>query len=484
MLGITKWKLIDRTILVVFAILLGLMPFVNHLMLRTYSLDLGFYTHALYEYRQFRFADSDMLLAFHENHLASHFDFYLPLFSPLSWIFGTWTLLIIQWAAILWAGVGVRKYLEQDSPLIARLAQIGFYAFYGIHNALAFDYHSNVIAACIVPWLFISLKNQNFRNAWIWLILIWVGKENMSLWTTFIGLGWAISNWKSKEQRKWGLVASLTSVAYFLLVMGILIPSISQTDEYRGFLYQFNLGDTPGEAMVYVLTHPLEAFQYFFYHKLTDPEPAPNKMELFHFLLISGMGLLVFRPAWLLMIFPILAQKLWHDSPYMWGIGSQYSVEFAPILILGVFEMLARFPIQSWAKVVACTQLFGILAINWQNSQETIVYNEKLRLRIFQKEHYDQPAAVIRHVHRYMKNNIPEDASISAASPLVPHLAFRDNIYEFPLLRGAEHIILVPWISVYPIDPKCYDEFMEELHATKEWELIHNEGGLIHYRRK
>ncbi len=155
-----KWKSLDAWIFLIAGSLLAAIPVANHLLLRTYALDLGFYTHALFEYRQFRLADSDMLLAFHEPHLASHFDLYLPLFSPLSWIFGSWTLLTAQWFAVLMAGVAIRRYIQPTDPWVARFAQLGFYAFYGIHNALAFDYHSNVVAACLLPWMFLALKNE------------------------------------------------------------------------------------------------------------------------------------------------------------------------------------------------------------------------------------------------------------------------------------------------------------------------------------
>ena len=482
--SVHKWKSLDALIFLIAGCLLAAIPVANHLLLRTYALDLGFYTHALFEYRQFRLADSDMLLAFHEPHLASHFDLYLPLISPLSWIFGSWTLLLVQWLAVLMAGVAIRRYIQPTDPWVARFAQLGFYAFYGIHNALAFDYHSNVVAACLLPWMFVALKNEKRMQAAFWLVLIWLGKENMSLWMVFVGLGWALDRRSQRAQRNWGLWAAFVSLVYFIAVMGWWMPALSSSGGYRGFLYHFALGDTPLEALSYVLAHPFDAAKLFLYHKLGDAAPAAYKVELFQFLLLSGLAVLALRPAWLLMVFPILAQKLWHDSPFMWGIGSQYSVEFAPLLILGAFELFAGLRIRPWAFVLALVQLSGILAVNAMNATQTVVYNEKTRLRIFQREHYRQDALDVDEVRRYISKQIPQDASVSAASPLVPHLAFREDIYEFPLLKDTQHMILLPGISVYPVDPNCFDALMEEIRATGQWKLMHEGPGWSHYMKQ
>ena len=134
--------------------------------------------------------------------------------------------------------------------------------------------------------------------------------------------------------------------------------------------------------------------------------------------------------------------------------------------------------------LLALVQLSGILAVNAMNATQTVVYNEKTRLRIFQREHYRQHALDVDEVRRYISKQIPQDASVSAASPLVPHLAFREDIYEFPLLKDAQHMILLPGISVYPVDPNCFDALMEEIRATGQWKLMHEGPGWSHYMKQ
>ena len=79
-----------------FAVLYTLISFLNHYLFRTYALDLGLYTQALDVYMSGNMPTTSMFQEDYKVLLADHFDFYLPLFSPLKFIFGTYTLLVVQ----------------------------------------------------------------------------------------------------------------------------------------------------------------------------------------------------------------------------------------------------------------------------------------------------------------------------------------------------------------------------------------------------
>src|SRR5690606_38738489 len=115
-----------------------LISFVNHYYFRTYALDLGAYTNALYDYIHFQWNDSTVFKDVGENLLADHFDLYLIIFSPLSLIFGTYTLLIVQILFLLLGGVGVYAYFiaSSKSKNIASYAAIFFYSFFGVFAAV------------------------------------------------------------------------------------------------------------------------------------------------------------------------------------------------------------------------------------------------------------------------------------------------------------------------------------------------------------
>lgn len=121
-------------ILFTFGSLYALISIVNHFLFRTYALDLGLYTNALYKYAHLTMADNLVFKEQYESALGGHFDVFLILFSPLVYLFGTYTLLVVQIVFILLGSVGVYKYFtirENSSLRIAQLASVYFLLFLG-----------------------------------------------------------------------------------------------------------------------------------------------------------------------------------------------------------------------------------------------------------------------------------------------------------------------------------------------------------------
>ena len=95
--------------------------------------------------------------------LSDHFDLYLMLLSPLVYVFGTYTLLIVQIAAVLLGGWGVYKLigLYTDDDGMPLLAMAAFLFSFGVIHPFAFDYHSNVLTAMMLPWMLYFLKQKS-----------------------------------------------------------------------------------------------------------------------------------------------------------------------------------------------------------------------------------------------------------------------------------------------------------------------------------
>jgi len=77
---------------------------------------------------------------------------------------------------------------------------------------------------------------------------------------------------------------------------------------------------------------------------------------------------------------------------------------------------------------------------------------------------------------------IPEGAAVSAASQLVPHLAFRDYIYEFPHVGNATYIALLPnslpWLPYEELEGK-----IASYRSSPDWRTIYEEGGVVILKR-
>jgi uncharacterized membrane protein len=88
------------------------------------------------------------------------------LIGPLVHIFGSYTLLIVQWVAILIGGIGVFRYFQfrSEDKWLPVIAMAQFLAIWGNSSALSFDFHASVLGAMVVPWLLLYFhRRDRFR---------------------------------------------------------------------------------------------------------------------------------------------------------------------------------------------------------------------------------------------------------------------------------------------------------------------------------
>jgi len=152
------WPLI--AILIFFALIFCSISIVNHYNFRTYAWDLGIRNNAIFDYAHFRWNEGLLTIFKFDNVLSDHFQLLPILFSPFYWIFGTYTMLILQIAAILFGGIGIYVYIRKysGSRNTANLATVHFFSLWGIYSALGFDFHDNVVGAMFVPWFLYFIR--------------------------------------------------------------------------------------------------------------------------------------------------------------------------------------------------------------------------------------------------------------------------------------------------------------------------------------
>ena len=455
--------------IVFFGVVYSLISLVNHYYFRTYALDLGLYTQALYKYARFQLADSNMVKDFYEPLLGGHFDLYLIIFSSLSFIFGTNTLLIVQIVAILSGGVGVYKLFdEKEKNTMAVWAMLYFYLFFGIFSAVSFDYHSVVVASCLVPWFFYTIKHRKTGLAAMIFFLLLISQENVSLWIFFVCLGLAIEYRREIKTLQLLLAFSGIALIYFVSVILFIIPAFSEAGKYGGFLYT-NLGDTPGEALITLVTNPTDAVRKLFFNHTGNVYGDYVKLEFHISILFSGVYLLFRKPAFLLMLVPLYAQKLFHDSFRAWGTVSQYVVEFTPILAIGAFSVLTSVKRKPLKHILLFILMAGTLAATIKVMDNPVLYSDKTRIQFYNAPHYSRTYNV-EIVHEQL-NRIPKDARVSALSPFVPHLALRDHIYQFPIIKDAEYIIYSGKENTYPMKKDEFKILTNQLENSTEWTI-------------
>lgn len=437
-------KVVLALVFIFAGLLYALISLVNHYYFKTYALDLGLYTHALYDYAHFRLADCGMFKDASLSLLSDHFDLYLPLLSPLVYVFGTYTLLVVQIAATLLGGWGVYKLigLYTDDNRMPLLATAAFFFSFGIIQAIAFDYHSNVLSAMMLPWLLYFLKQRRFVLASLFVVLFVIGKENISLWLFFIALGLM---WDYRKDRKalWHLVAyAVFALAYFFLINMVVMPALGGSG--GGFARYAYLGDNYAEIAGSLLSHPWEGLKLLFANITGLEEYDGIKEEFYMCALASGMLLTVLKPNYLLMLVPLVAQKMLSADPHFWGISFQYSIEFVPVLVISSFLVILRLKKSGWRLALGLALLLSTVLTTFYSVgvPKSIIMVDQLC--VYQGRHYEQKEFDIDYARELMAM-IPDDASVSAASMFVPHLALRENIQNYANAKGtvkADYILI------------------------------------------
>lgn len=477
--GISKGLLIS---VLVMGILYSIISIVNHYFFRTYALDLGAYTNALFDYSHFRWNDSTVFKEVGENLLADHFDLYLMIFSPLSLLFGTYTLLIVQIVFVLLGGIGVYQYfnLSPKTEKVSIYASLYFFLFFGVWAAIAFDYHSNVVAAALVPWFFYFLKKKMFWATSALFFLLLISKENISLWVAFICLGLMIEYRKDNFVRNYLLLASLVSFLYFFFIINIAMPYFSNNNLYPHFQYNC-LGESFSEAILYLIHNPIESIKILFINHTAQPYGDYVKLELHVLLLFSGLPLLLRKPQYLLMLVPVYFQKLFHNNPQMWGFGGQYSIEFAPILAIGAFMVISTIKNEKGIKIASISLLVLASASSIRTMDNTVSYTDKDKIRFYQASHYTKGYDVDK-VHGLL-SGLPREAIVSALSPFVPHLALRDKAYQFPIIKDAEYIVYSTKESTYPLQKEDFNLMTKNLESSPEWTVKYKDDDFVILKR-
>lgn len=463
--GRTPWPWPVLAVLGGAAVAYALLSIVNHLMFRTYGLDLGLYTNALYDYSHFRSNDCLFFQETPRNLLSDHFDLHLLLLSPLVWVMGEYTLLVVQIAAVLFGAAGIYRLVEAETKhtWTAIAAMVSLLVFFGLWHAMAFDYHSNVVAAMWVPWLFYWLKRKRYGLYAVAVVMVCIAKENMALWLLFILVALLWDYRRDRRALLWLTGGIVFCIVYLTIVTMVVMPSLNPDKVH--FLGKFKyMGDSFGAVAVWILTHPFETLRNLFTNFL-DLRPGDGlKPEFYICFLLSGGLLCCLKPNWLIMLLPLVAQKMLSDDIALWSITNQYNVEFAPIIICGVYEWVSkrRNSFIKCKKAVAVAMPLLCLGVTLYTCSNPVVWVPRENVRLFDARHYRQDQ-FDRHSANQLLKRIPADASVCASQCFTPHLALRDSIYLYPIgLHHNPEYILITQNDITP--------------DTAGWHLVETDG--------
>ena len=103
------------------------------------------------------------------------------------------------------------------------------------------------------------------------------------------------------------------------------------------------------------------------------------------------------------------------------------------------------------------------------------------QVRFYDKKHY-QTEYNVAEINERLKV-IPKNAAVSASNCLVPHLAFRDYIYQFPVTNNAEYIVLLKSENTYPLSHEEFENKISEYNTSIDWKKVVDDDNLIIYKQ-
>jgi len=174
----------------------------------------------------------------------------------------------------------------------------------------------------------------------------------------------------------------------------------------------------------------------------------------------------------IVLIIPILSLRYLLNDPLRWGLGLHYS---------GVLSLVC-----AWGFVAALSsdknlsQKFGIskILIFTVILEILVLYHFSPNLNLATK--HSREASEIESILAL----IPENASVSAVSSIVPHLSTRSEIYLFPNgLDETEYIILTLDRNTYPLTWNDFKRQIHDLNNNPNYKLINEQGSTYLFQK-
>lgn len=414
------------TLLFWFFICISILVTIKHNNFYSYGFDLGIFDQVVWQYSQWNFPASSSIRNI-ENILWDHFHPVLILYAFVYKIYSSaLTLLYLQnFAFVLgWLWIyKIAKYFKLSS--IFWLAVVLIYLLFEWNiRALLFDFHPMVVAISLLPWLvYLWLRNKTKLSYLIYgslFLFIIFSKENMSLYLIFLGI---FQLFFQPSRRLWVLGILLWTL-YFYAVMNYFIPAMWWNN---GSYWSYDaVWSSPWDMIQNIFSQPLIFIDVLLSHS--------EKLITYAKHLTSGGIFMIFTPA-ILLIIPWYAQKFLSSREEFWTMEQfHYSIDISWALLIGVilfFVYLQRISRrrQIYSSLTKILQMIFIVLALCVN-----LYNSPLRWISY---HWENNKTIYSFI-----SDIPSSASISTQNSLIPHLSQRKDIYLFPMVAGADYILL------------------------------------------
>jgi uncharacterized membrane protein len=407
-------------------VLYTILSVLRHVTFHSFGPDLGLFDQIFWNTTQGRPWESTMSLAqpMPHSYFSDHFSPVYLLVLPFYAAFPhPQTLLVIQTLMLALGTVPV--YLlarDKFAPGFVRLAWVAaYFLFLPLAFINLFDFHELALAVVPLGFALYFLERRRIRWFVVSLLAAFLVKEELPL----VGLGFGAYILMDKRDLRLGLGVLAGSALAFFAIVRLIIPSFGG----GGYVYftarYAQLGDSPQQILLTVLTNPPKLAATLF------------QAQKFKFLLgIFGpvLGLSVLSGFGILLLLPTLATLLLSNYAPQFAFTSHYSAPLIALVLGTAILGLARLK-PSLHGFLSAAVLASSLAFSFAFGD--LPFSRHFDPHLFQSE--PRYAAFVRNLDR-----IPPDASVAAENNLTPHLSQRRYIYnlEFEGPENAQYLAL------------------------------------------
>lgn len=385
--------------------------------------------------------------------LSQHFTPLLATWIPFVGLLGIWALPFIQIGMITAAGLILFQLAKQDlKPELAEKMTLSFFCA----NAIIAPTLGNFTDLCQLPLLvftlLLGLRTKKAGLVIISALLIPLVREDTGIVLASIGIWISVQN---PQKRALGIALIVIGMTWVGVVTNIFMPAFGDDNAKRFMVSNFGQFAPDKERATSIdITRQVLSQPMIFARELASP-PKDTLMY------ILGMGLpllfvpLVAKDALLMASLPLTGILLAQGSNDPLSINIRYTFLVAPALFAGsIYWWKSRQSLfhsrrlkSIWNGCIALSLIFAIAGN--QNRSFSFAIPDSIQPWV-----YASPIEQWRHgsAARQALSVIPNNASVSANTNLVPWLAQRRVLVRFPhdigYLDGDKREKDVDWIAV------------------------------------
>ena len=349
------------------------------------------------------------------SHFAVHFSPIYYIYLPVYFIFSSPVTLQVLQVITLASGI-IPVYLLCRHFGLSKSATACFGVIFALFPSLAcgcyYDLHENCFLVPLILWLFYFAEKEKLRGMIIFSVLICLVKEDAPVYVACIGLFYIIG----KKQYRNGSVITLLGLGYFCIVTALMSKYGLgiMSNRYDNFMAAGTAGSLMDVIRNFVVNPAYALSECFSSEKMT---------YLLYMLLPTGFLSVAFKnSAKLILLLPMILVNLASDYVYQHSIFFQYTFGVLAILFYLAISNYAEMSDKTRRSMCAIAICASIMLMPLGSLSRTHYYgaykNEKEKIEILNQ----------------VMESIPKDASVSASTFFTPHLADREELYEYPYL--------------------------------------------------